>query len=746
MADSIKFDYDEVDATLNNLQTANDILNNSFVNNQKMFELNDLVDLLGIQYFNSLINFAKTAYEENDKYITVGRSYYDELLEMSKNYSYTDDDQYEDNNKGGSNSDTEDVSDVNQALTEAELTEIGEPATGAVTSVSGGTNAEELSTTLKVIAEAVDVISAFVNADVASQLALLNALANGNSINGIDLPPEARDFCIKYIEAATGLTIEELLSGKYPEKLDAAIKALAQALAIIKQASNLTPEELEIAMSGDAEELAKLGTYEKTNLMVLLLNLIKENGGIAGIYENPELMETFKNIAAAYDSLTKIEKLSTAEKADALTSLLGDNPTINGFTIPVEVRDYILAQIQAKTGLSLEQILSGNYPEALDAAFAEVLAILESYGINALYSTKEKLDVLSGLMGDTPTINGIAIPSEIRDKILAQIQAATGLTLEQILSGQYPEMVELAFSEMLGIVQLYGIFGSVSQEEMEQFMDHLLEGQYPDVCGITSVTAKTMRDYLLTIAAVNGITVEELLSNPQYADYLKQQLSDFAASQEEILSILMLDNSSLQAFLLGIYDGDSVTINGIAISETTANLIRVYLDNLALSLGISVETLLTDPQYQEVLRKAMNDLNKYLSFMDLMTLMESEEIQARLLQMLNGERAGLLGFTNENLTEFNNILEDYAVANNTTRDDLLTNTEFATATSELLNNTEVGKEISLLFPDYNEQQRQEVLNKIMISWNEDNENRVMNLFEYINDQNIEAANNTNEQE
>ena len=125
--------------------------------------------------------------------------------------------------------------------------------------------------------------------------------------------------------------------------------------------------------------------------------------------------------------------------------------------------------------------------------------------------------------------------------------------------------------------------------------------------------------------------------------------------------------------------------------------------------------------------------------MDLMTMMESEEIQVRLLQMINGERAGLLGFTNENLTEFNKVLEEYATTNNITREDLLTNTEFAQQTSELLSNTEVGKEISLLFPDYNEHQKQEVLNKIMISWNEDNENRIMNLFEYINDQNIEAA-------
>ena len=143
--------------------------------------------------------------------------------------------------------------------------------------------------------------------------------------------------------------------------------------------------------------------------------------------------------------------------------------------------------------------------------------------------------------------------------------------------------------------------------------------------------------------------------------------------------------------------------------------------------------------YKEILRKAMNDLNKYLSFVDLMTMMESEEIQTRLLQMVNGERAGLLGFTNENLTEFNKILEDFATTNNFTREDLLTNKELAQTTATLLSSTDIGKEISLLFPDYNDQQKQEVLNKIMISWNEDNENRIMNLFEYINNQNVETA-------
>ena len=201
----------------------------------------------------------------------------------------------------------------------------------------------------------------------------------------------------------------------------------------------------------------------------------------------------------------------------------------------------------------------------------------------------------------------------------------------------------------------------------------------------------------------------------------------------------MLDDNSLQEFLLGIYDGDNVTINDVAISENTANIIKVYLNNLATSLGISVETLLTDPMYKEILRKAMNDLNKYLSFVDLMTMMESEEIQTRLLQMVNGERAGLLGFTNENLTEFNKILEDLATTNNVTREDLLTNKELAQTTATLLSSTDIGKEISLLFPDYNDQQKQEVLNKIMISWNEDNENRIMNLFEYINNQNVETA-------
>ncbi|MBO5376740.1 MAG: hypothetical protein J6A52_07830 [Bacilli bacterium] len=664
MADSIKFDYSEVDSTLNKFKSTNDTLNNSFISNKQIFELDDLIDLFNINYFNSLNTFVKNTYDENDKYITVGRSYYDELMEMNGSYNYTEDDQYNDNNNnGGPPTDTENVGDVDKTLTEAELTEIEEGAVPTIANINGGSNASGLSTTLKEIAEAVPVISGFTNATSEEQLNLLKALAAGEPINGIDLPPEAREFCLKYLESITGMSIDELLSGKNPEKLDAAIKSLAMALQVIQQASNLTPEELEIAMSGEAEEIAKLGNDDKTGLMILLLQLIKENGGIAGIYENPKLMEQLKDIAKIAESLNNVEDLTAAQKAD----------------------------------------------------------------------------VLKGLLGDNPTINGIEVPPELRDKILQQIQGATGLTLEQLLSGEYPKELEIAFGEMLGIIKLYGIFGSVSQEDMEKFMNHLLNGQYPEVCGISVITAKTMKDYLSAIAEANGITVEELLSDSKYADYLKQQLSNFAASQEEVANILMLDDNSLQEFLLGIYDGDNVTINGVAISENTANIIKVYLNNLATSLGISVETLLTDPMYKEILRKAMNDLNKYLSFVDLMTMMESEEIQTRLLQMVNGERAGLLGFTNENLTEFNKILEDFATTNNVTREDLLTNKELAQTTATLLSSTDIGKEISLLFPDYNDQQKQEVLNKIMISWNEDNENRIMNLFEYINNQNVETA-------
>lgn len=664
MADSIKFDYSEVDSTLNKFKSTNDTLNNSFISNKQIFELDDLIDLFNINYFNSLNTFVKNTYDENDKYITVGRSYYDELMEMNGSYNYTEDDQYNDNNNnGGPPTDTENVGDVDKTLTEAELTEIEEGAVPTIANINGGSNASGLSTTLKEIAEAVPVISGFTNATSEEQLNLLKALAAGEPINGIDLPPEAREFCLKYLESITGMSIDELLSGKNPEKLDAAIKSLAMALQVIQQASNLTPEELEIAMSGEAEEIAKLGNDDKTGLMILLLQLIKENGGITGIYENPKLMEQLKDIAKIAESLNNVEDLTVAQKAD----------------------------------------------------------------------------VLKGLLGDNPTINGIEVPPELRDKILQQIQGATGLTLEQLLSGEYPKELEIAFGEMLGIIKLYGIFGSVSQEDMEKFMNHLLNGQYPEVCGISVITAKTMKDYLSAVAEANGITVEELLSDSKYADYLKQQLSNFAASQEEVANILMLDDNSLQEFLLGIYDGDNVTINGVAISENTANIIKVYLNNLATSLGISVETLLTDPMYKEILRKAMNDLNKYLSFVDLMTMMESEEIQTRLLQMVNGERAGLLGFTNENLTEFNKILEDFATTNNVTREDLLTNKELAQTTATLLSSTDIGKEISLLFPDYNDQQKQEVLNKIMISWNEDNENRIMNLFEYINNQNVETA-------
>ena len=664
MADSIKFDYSEVDSTLNKFKSTNDTLNNSFISNKQIFELDDLIDLFNINYFNSLNTFVKNTYDENDKYITVGRSYYDELMEMNGSYNYTEDDQYNDNNNnGGPPTDTENVGDVDKTLTEAELTEIEEGAVPTIANINGGSNASGLSTTLKEIAEAVPVISGFTNATSEEQLNLLKALAAGEPINGIDLPPEAREFCLKYLESITGMSIDELLSGKNPEKLDAAIKSLAMALQVIQQASNLTPEELEIAMSGEAEEIAKLGNDDKTGLMILLLQLIKENGGITGIYENPKLMEQLKDIAKIAESLNNVEDLTVAQKAD----------------------------------------------------------------------------VLKGLLGDNPTINGIEVPPELRDKILQQIQGATGLTLEQLLSGEYPKELEIAFGEMLGIIKLYGIFGSVSQEDMEKFMNHLLNGQYPEVCGISVITAKTMKDYLSAVAEANGITVEELLSDSKYADYLKQQLSNFAASQEEVANILMPDDNSLQEFLLGIYDGDNVTINGVAISENTANIIKVYLNNLATSLGISVETLLTDPMYKEILRKAMNDLNKYLSFVDLMTMMESEEIQTRLLQMVNGERAGLLGFTNENLTEFNKILEDFATTNNVTREDLLTNKELAQTTATLLSSTDIGKEISLLFPDYNDQQKQEVLNKIMISWNEDNENRIMNLFEYINNQNVETA-------
>lgn len=237
------------------------------------------------------------------------------------------------------------------------------------------------------------------------------------------------------------------------------------------------------------------------------------------------------------------------------------------------------------------------------------------------------------------------------------------------------------------------IIKELTDEEARQVIEALFNGEFVDVFLINPLNISVVYNYLQHIAEENGITVEELLNNPEYANLLSESLQGMKEVIDLFMSWEELTPEQFQENLLNIYDG-----NGIEeIEERAVKNVRTFIDTLCEKTDIGYEELLTDNEYAETIKQASTEYGKCATFFYATSYFTDEGMQSNARQMFDGTNYKAFAMTEENVNGFKGEMDTLASENNTTTENLLTDSQYADIVKDALQNSENALGIGDIF-------------------------------------------------
>lgn len=156
--------------------------------------------------------------------------------------------------------------------------------------------------------------------------------------------------------------------------------------------------------------------------------------------------------------------------------------------------------------------------------------------------------------------------------------------------------------------ELKQILISLDNETIRKTLLSIMKGETFDVFELNELNVGITYSYLMQVAGEKGMTIDQLLNDPQL---LKSTLGDFDEVAKVIEQWQTLSPNDCQTKLLDVYDG-----NGVGeLKNTTVNVVRSFVDYLSDATDIVYEELLTDNKYAEVLKTATQQFAKSSVFM-----------------------------------------------------------------------------------------------------------------------------------
>lgn len=147
----------------------------------------------------------------------------------------------------------------------------------------------------------------------------------------------------------------------------------------------------------------------------------------------------------------------------------------------------------------------------------------------------------------------------------------------------------------------------------------------PEMFGLNNETKNTLNSILGRIAAEKGITVDQLLKDPQYADLLKNQMGP-TGDIKTYLDSNVANQETLQGNVAAAYNGSDVEATKLDPSSVT--LLREYIDNVAKKHNITPEALLCDKANEKILNSSVNSLQQMMTTVSNVAKHDSADVQS----------------------------------------------------------------------------------------------------------------------
>jgi hypothetical protein len=181
-----------------------------------------------------------------------------------------------------------------------------------------------------------------------------------------------------------------------------------------------------------------------------------------------------------------------------------------------------------------------------------------------------------------------------------------------------------------------------------------------------------------------------------------------------------------------------VNIHGINISPTAGFEIKSLLKTLSLYRKCAIDTLVSDPQFKDLLTDMVKQLYKYTVFQGMFATLKPEMIFERVNNMMKGTNFGLLGFNFLEIETIKKANEQFAVTNKIQVNDLLNNNAYAPKFREYLINNDTFIKLMLIFDGLSDVDIQLLIHNLMVGWDEDFRRRLQNLINYANKKRLDV--------
>ena len=280
---------------------------------------------------------------------------------------------------------------------------------------------------------------------------------------------------------------------------------------------------------------------------------------------------------------------------------------------------------------------------------------------------------------------------------------------ELLLDPAMAEMIKKVLLESINLPQsLKDILINGDSEIVRITLLDIMSGKYPDVFSLNAMTVGIMYDYFKYIAQQNGITVDELLNNPEYLDLLRKSVKDFEEASKLLEGWDSLDSEKYQEKLLDTYDG-----NGIAEDNPNAvEIVRRFADYLSNETNIPSEELLTDKDYSQTLKKAGNEVAKASLFIGTTSAFSDEGIKNVINSLVDGTNASALGLNEENVNTFKSEIESAAKEKGVSVQNYLSDSNYKEDVKTFLSSNKNYKEIGYIYRDDDAKVSQNVAREI----------------------------------
>lgn len=178
---------------------------------------------------------------------------------------------------------------------------------------------------------------------------------------------------------------------------------------------------------------------------------------------------------------------------------------------------------------------------------------------------------------------------------------------------------------------------NMEAKDLAELLKDIYTGNRMDLISLSDESKNVLYNYLSEVAANNGITLNDLLTNSKYADLLKSELGKLDIIDEYLEILLTQESATVQQNLLFIYNGNLPE----NVTEETMNIVRILSDQMAQEKNITVEELYTNDTYGNFIKERITDMEHTTSFMKVLSKTESTNAQTVTSKVLTG----ITGFT-----------------------------------------------------------------------------------------------------